>query len=190
MPVTAPERTSWQLAEDLAAAVAAGASLPEIPSPVLLEPGEVLHAQLPLVGWRFHGVDVEYERRRTPMTSGPVMYGLAMAVTSIGNRRTRAGAERLAAPQWRPLGPLRTMVTDRRLLVLHEGAWASVWYAGIRKVLPVLEEGRLELAFEADPPYALCGEWAVYLTVVLTTVLSGAYGVVAVAEHLSAGRAI
>jgi hypothetical protein len=186
MAFAVPECVPWTLAEDLASALTAGAALPVIPSPVLLESGEVLHAQLPLVGWRFHGIDVEYERRRTPMTSRPLMYGLAMAATSIGNRRTRAAAEQLAAPQWRPLGPLRTMVTDRRLVVLHEGAWASVWYAGICQVVPRLDDERIELIFEADPPYALCGEWTPYLAVLLTAVLAATYGIPAVSQVLSA----
>ncbi len=60
----------------------------------------------------------------------------------------RRDAEALAAAQWRPLGPLRILATDRRLLVWHDGAWASVWYHAIRELRPDLDADRLDLTFE------------------------------------------
>src|SRR3546814_17717865 len=75
----------------------------------------------------------------------------------------------LAAPHWRPLGRLRILATDRRLLVWHQAEWASVWSHAIRELQPALEVGRLDMTFEDDPPYSLAGPWVPYLTVVLTT---------------------
>ena len=47
-------------------------------------------------------------------------------------------------------------------------------------------EGLALLLFENDPPYALCGEWAAYVAVVLTKVLADTYGIPAVERVLAA----
>lgn len=44
----------------LAEHIAAGGELPCIASPVLLDAGEVLHADLPAEGWRSHEADITY----------------------------------------------------------------------------------------------------------------------------------
>ena len=80
--------------------------LPTLVSQVLLGPTEVLHAQVEASGWRFHGVDVVVEQRRLLVLGGLLTFGIASAANSIGNRRARAEAQRLAAPQWRPLGSM------------------------------------------------------------------------------------
>jgi hypothetical protein len=90
----------------------------------------------------------------------------------VARRRARREAEALAAPQWRPLGALRILATDRRLLVWHANGWASVWYDAIRELHPDLEAGRLDMTFENDPPYCLAGPWVPYLTVIVTTGLA------------------
>lgn len=171
-------------AERLADRLARGALLPILASPIPLGPGEVLHARADATGWRFHGLDLLVEQRRPVASGGPIAFGLAAAVSSIGNRRARTRAERLAAPQWWPLGTMPVLATSQRLLLLHDGAWGSVWYSAIRQLVPCPVEGRLELIFEADPPYLLVGEWVPYLTVVITAVLAQCYGVDAVASML------
>jgi hypothetical protein len=117
---------------------------------------------------------------------GPLMFGLTAAGSAVARRRARREAEALAAPQWRPLGGLRILVTDRRLLAWHKGAWASVWYSVIREFRPDLAAGRLDMTFESDPPYCLAGPWVPYLTVVVTTLLAGDRGVGAVEDALAA----
>jgi hypothetical protein len=170
-------------AAQLAADVAAGQPLPLLSSPVLLGAGEVLHAEAVIAGWRFHAAEVVVEHRRLVGT-GLFTFGVAAALNSIGGRRAREEAERLAAPRWRSLGSMPVLATNQRLLLLHEGAWASVWYSAIRQVLPRPGEHRLELVFEDDPPYLLAGEWVPFLTVVIVTVLARGYGVEAVAHML------
>jgi len=170
-------------AEQLAATVAAGHPLPELPSPVLLGAGEVLHADATIAGWRSHAAEVAVEPRRR-MGTGLFTFGVAAALNSIEGRRAREEVERLAAPQWRSLGTMPVLATNQRLLLLHEGAWASVWYSAIRKVLPRPGEHQLELIFEDDPPYLLAGDWVPYLTVVIVTVLARGYGVDAVASMI------
>lgn len=141
--------------------------------PELLDPGEALHGDVEAFGWRYEAVDVAYETRRILAVGGPVMFAVTAAASLIGNRRAQAGAQRLAAPQWRPLGDLRILATNERLLVFHQGGWASVWYHAIRQAHPLTAGHRLELIFDADPPYALCGPSVPHLTSVLLTVLAG-----------------
>jgi len=169
--------SEWDAAVDLAKRVAAGGGLPELASPVLLDAGEVLHADGPAEGWRYHAADVAYTEPRMVAIGGPLTFGLVAAGSAVARRRARREAEALAAPQWRPLGALRILATDQRLLVWHEGAWASVWYGAIRDLRPDLEVGRLHMTFENDPPYCLAGPWVPYLTVVVTTVLAARRGI-------------
>ena len=179
-----PPDSAWAVAERLAEALSSGMPLPVLPSPVLLEPGEVLHASGDATGWRYQALDVAYEQRRGFVLGGPILFGVTAVATAAANRRARQEAERCAAPQWRPLGQLQLLATSHRLLVLYQGAWASVWYEAIRQMRPVLAEGRLELIFEDDAPYALAGPWVPYLAVVLATVLAERVGTSPVATAL------
>lgn len=179
--------SEWDAAVGLANRVADGGELPSIPSPVLLDAGEVLHAGLTAEGWRFHGADVTYDAPHAVAIGGPLIFGLVAAGSAAARRRARREAEVLAAPQWRPLGKLRILATDRRLLVWNEGAWASVWYHAVREVRPDLAAARLDLTFDDDAPYCLAGPWVPLLTVIVTTVLAHDRGVTAVDEALRAG---
>ena len=172
---------AWDAARGLAFHVGAGGVLACVPSPVLLDPGEVAHAELDAYGWRFEAAEVVCEQRTVLAGGGPWVFGLAAAGLAIGNRRAQEAAARLAMPQWRPLGELRVVATNRRLLVFHQGAWASVWFGAIRELHPTLEAQRLELVFEDDPPYALAGPWVPYLSVVMTAVLAEQRGIGTVA---------
>ena len=169
-------------AVQLARLVAAGGDLPHDPSPVLVDAGERLHAEVTAEGWRFQGADVTYAAPRAVAIGGALMFGLVAAGSAAARRRARREAETLAAPQWRPLGELRILAIDRRLLVWHEGAWASVWYHAICEFCPDLEASRLVLTFDDDPPYCLAGPWVPYLTVIVTTLLARSRGLAAVDE--------
>ncbi len=174
----------WSAAVDLANRLAGGGDLPNLLSPVLLDDGEVLHADLTTEGWRFHGADVTYAAPHAVAIGGPLMFGLVAAGSASARRRARREAETLAAPQWRPLGGLRILASDRRLLVWHEGAWASVWYHAILEIRPDLEAARLDMTFDDDPPYSLAGPWVPYLTVIVTTILARDRGIAAVDEAM------
>lgn len=177
--------SEWTAAVELAERIASGGALPTIPSPALLDAGEALHADLPAQGWRFHKAEVTYAAPRVVAIGGPLMFGLTVAGSAVARRRARHAAEALAAPQWRPLGGLRILVTDRRLLVWHKGAWASVWYGVIRELRPDMAVRRLDMTFESDPPYCLAGPWVPYLTVIVTTLLASDRGVGAVEDALA-----
>lgn len=178
--------SGWDVAVELAEQIADGSPLPVLTSTVLLDPGETLHADVAAFGWRFQAMDVFYEEPRILAFGGPVLFAAASIGAASARRRARAEAERLAAPQWRSLGELRVLATDRRLLVWFEGAWASVWYDGIRELHPDLEQHRVTMLFDDDPPYALAGPWVPYLTVALTTCLAARRGTDAVAAALGA----
>ncbi|MCZ2107974.1 MAG: hypothetical protein LC118_00120, partial [Dehalococcoidia bacterium] len=109
--------SGWAAALELTSHVAAGGGLPCIPSPALPASDEVVHADLPAQGWRYHGAEITYEAPRVVAIGGPLMFGLVAAGSAVARRRARQAAEALAAPQWRPLGDLRILATDRRLLV-------------------------------------------------------------------------
>jgi hypothetical protein len=176
--------SEWDLAVELANRLADGGELPIIPSPVLLDAGEVLHGDVVADGWRFEDADVAYTAPRVVSVGGPLMFGFTAAGGAAARRRARREAEALAAPQWRPLGALRILATDRRLLVWYGGAWASVWYHAIREFRPDLEAARLDLTFDDDPPYHLAGAWVPFLTVIMTSVLARDRGVLAMCDAL------
>jgi len=167
-------------ARDLVEWIAGGGGLPEVRGPVRLAPGETAYADLPADGWRFDIADVTYAEPRAVAIGGPLLFGLVAASSAAARRRARRRAEAHAAPQWRPLGALRAVATDRRLLVWHWGEWSSVWYDAIVELRPDVEAARLDMSFENDPPYCLAGPWVPYLTVVVTTAIALRRGVVAV----------
>lgn len=178
--------SGWDVAVELAEQIADGSPLPVLASTVLLDRGEILHADVGAFGWRFQAIDVFYEEPRILAFGGPVLFAAASIGAASARRRARAEAEQLAAPQWRSLGELRVLATDRRLLVWFEGAWASVWYDGIRELHPDLEQHRVTMLFDDDPPYALAGPWVPYLTVMLTACLAARRGTDAAAAALGA----
>ena len=156
-------------AQRLAAALDHGAQL--IPMDIddaPLDLGEVAYADLDAHGWRCLALDVVYERMAF-LAGGGFLLAITGLTTVIGNRRRRRVAERMAAPQWRPLGPLRVVVTSDRLLVWHQNQWWPVWYATISGVCSDPVRGVLDLFFYADPPYRLAGPDMASLAVVLTT---------------------
>lgn len=119
-----------------------------------LDPGEEAYADLLAHGWRYHAIDAQYDHR-TVMFGGPFLFAATALASCAANRRRRREAERLAAPQWRPLGQLRVVVTARRLLVLHQGNWWSVWYTEIEQVRAEAAPSAVTLTFRVDAPYQL-----------------------------------
>lgn len=130
---------------------------PNQPDLGLLQPDERALASVSVHGWRYESAAVTYERR-TLLIGGPIGFAVSGLVSMAGNRRARRAAEQAAAAQWRPLGSIEVVATTNRLLVLHEGAWWSVWYSAIEHATH--DGNRLELRFAADAPYLLVGDVA------------------------------
>lgn len=120
------------------------------------------HASFRVLGWRHMGVDVAYEQS-TVLGGGPLMFSALAGASAMGNRRRRQEAARLAAPQWRPLGDITVVIDDARLLVHHEGAWASVWLDAVTVLEGHPGGAGVTLLFAHDPPYAFTGAWAGHL---------------------------
>lgn len=155
-------------AQHLADALADLAALrPSALGGVPLAAGEFAYGELYVTGWRFFGLDTVFYERQTVLAGG----GLLMLARAIGNRRRRREAEAHAAPQWRPLGPLRLVVTPQRILVWHLQAWWSVWFAGVLDVHCFPDHQTLDLCFEADVPYRLAGPGVPALGVIVSETL-------------------
>ena len=140
---------------------------PSVLDGVPLAAGEFAYGELYVTGWRFFGLDTVFYERRAVLAGG----GLLMLASAIGNRRRRREAEACAAPQWRPLGPLRVVVTSQRILVWHRNAWWSVWFAGVLAVHCFHDHQTLDLLFEADVPYRLAGPGVPALGVIVSETL-------------------
>lgn len=134
---------------------------------VPLEPDEAAYADLHATGWRYFGLDSVVYERRSVLAGGPYLMALTALASAIGNRRRRRAARQLATPQWRPLGPLRVVVTSERLLVWHGRAWWPVWYATVSDLRLDRSQEALDLFFDVDPAYRLMGPGVAAVGVVL-----------------------
>ncbi|QYG94310.1 hypothetical protein HC251_18970 [Iamia sp. SCSIO 61187] len=131
---------------------------------------EGAHATFHVAGWRYMGAEVAYER--TMVVGGrPLLFAALAGASALSNRRRREEAARLAAPRWRPLGDVTVVVAEDRLLVLHEGVWASVWLDAINAVHSP-HDSTVTLLFVDDPPYAFSGAWAGHLASALDRALA------------------
>lgn len=176
----APEAEArlWGAEEELAAADRLADALdnggwlqPVAVADAPLDPGEVAYSAMGVHGWRYCAIDVPYEHR-TLMFGGPFLFVVTGIASFVASRRRRREAERLAAPQWRPLGALRIVVTSRRLLVWHGHSWWSVWYSVITTVRWTADPSAVEIHFASDPPYWLSGEGAASIGALLSRLTS------------------
>lgn len=120
-----------------------------------------------LFGWRYFALDDVVYERRTLLLGGSILLPLTGVMSFLANRRRRHEAERLAAPQWRALGPMHVVVTDQRLLVWFDGEWSSVWLASVTDV-QCHPDGALDLFFDVDPPYRFSGPDSALFTKAVT----------------------
>ncbi|MGH9030487.1 MAG: hypothetical protein ACRDZV_00015 [Acidimicrobiia bacterium] len=109
------------------------------------------------MGWRYHGLDDVVYERRTLLLGGPIVMPITAIASALGNRRRRQEAERVAAPQWRPLGPLVVEVRCDRLLVSRGDEPGTVWLASVTDLRADAESQTVDLYFEADPPFRFQG---------------------------------
>lgn len=139
--------------------------------PSWLLPGETVHAQIEADAWRYLALDVPYDHR-TILYGGPIGWTISAIASAIGNRRTRQAAERHAAPQWRHLGHVPIIVTDRRLLVAYEGEWWPIWFEMVEQF--DVRDDAVVLTFCDDPPYCIHGPAVRALVEVLCLAPDGA----------------
>ena len=128
------------------------------------------------MGWRYHGLDDVLYERRTFLFGGPIVMSITAIASALANRRRRQEAERVAAPQWRPLGPLAVEVCSDRLLVSRGDEPGTVWLASVIDLRAHAESQTVELYFEADPPFRFQGPDSTRLWTALEAVRSEVAG--------------
>lgn len=151
----------------LAEALSRGAHFEPLHVPGLpLCPGEDAYAEVDVEVWRWLAAEAVYERRSVMLGGPALMAATALACAAV-NRRRRLDAERAARPQWRALGVVRAVVTDRRLILRHEGSWWSVPFEDVR-TWDVEAAGRsLTLTLHEGAPYHFAGDGAPLLSLVI-----------------------
>ena len=117
---------------------------------------EVVYGEVAAHGWRWLPGDPSYDHR-TLLLGGPVGWLITGGISFARNRHARRAAERAAAPQWRPLGPVTVRVTDRRLLVWWQGEWGVVDYTTITRMEKLPGDAGVILTFDGAPAYRLVG---------------------------------
>jgi hypothetical protein len=105
-------------------------------------------------GWRWEPADVPYFEC-TLLASGPLTACLTAAISAVGNQHARQRAAHVAAPQWRPLGPIVVAPEPGRLAVWHNNTWSSVWHNSVVHIERHSAFGAIDLYFEDDPPYRI-----------------------------------
>src|SRR4051794_475058 len=110
-------------------ALAGGAQLPQVDTPIQLGPGEIAHAHLSPVGLvGYFGENKEYHRGFL-LLGGPVGLALTGAASMARNASKKAEAARAAVPHWHNLGAADVVVSNQRLVITANGQSQSVWYA-------------------------------------------------------------
>jgi hypothetical protein len=163
---------AWYTAFKLADHIRAGGRPVPAPPTVALRPGEVQYGSPVLEYLSFYGMDVEYESH-TAVSGGLLFTAVGMAASAASNAAARNRAERMARPQWRPLGVWPAVVTNRRLLTMVQYRWSSWSLDEIIGIQLDLPHRVLVLTFEGAPPLMLRGPWAPWTGVVLSASTSG-----------------
>jgi hypothetical protein len=162
----------WTAAHDLANRLAEGHGLPRLTTDSL-GVGEAAHVRVNAHAQHFCAAEVEYEEHGLLAFGGFALLAASAAVSAIGNRRRRAGAEAEASPQWRSLGPGGVLATNRRLVIGDPLAGVSIWYRAVRQVVPNLAERQLALHADGHHPIRVIGPWAPYLGVAVAYLVHG-----------------
>lgn len=162
---------AWSAASALQQTLEHREGLPRLGTPFHLAEGELAHVSTWANCSWYGPSDVVYEHRQCLAFGSLGLLGLTVAASVIGNRRRRAEADALAAPQWRIVGCLPVLLTSQRVMLQIDGAWTSLWLSDMLHVVPLPAEARLELVVEDCPPVSLGGPWVPYLCVALAYLL-------------------
>jgi hypothetical protein len=150
---------AWHEAIRLVMMVGAGARIPAIPPSIMLRPGEVQHGgPFGVDCYVFCGADVEYSQGYA--VSGGLLFtavGMAIGEASIAHARREALAH--ARPQWRLIGRMPMVLTDRRMLIMPEGQWCSYSLDTLVSMTAQVEAYGMDLHFEDAMALRLMGQW-------------------------------
>ncbi|MFD5827898.1 hypothetical protein [Lentzea sp. NPDC060358] len=174
-PVPAnPEWTaSWTAAVHLYRHLVAGGVPGEVPTSLLLAPGEAAFSDLTLGYARFYGMDVSYQQTDGFFYGSPLFVAAGLAATAVGNSRARHRAENLAAPQWREHCPARVVVTNYCVMCFVGGRWLRFSYPAVVDFNADMPGGVCYLIFDGAEPLQLTGPQVPWLVVLMAGFLYG-----------------
>ena len=82
----------------------------------------------------------------------------------------------MARAQWRPQGPVRTVLTNQRILCDVAGEWLGFWHEGILELFAEPSQWMVITRYEAGEPLLLRGPVALSYIVALTYIVYGRPG--------------
>ena len=112
-----------------ASALAGGAALPQVESPVALGPGEVAHAHFAPVGLAGFFGEQKDASSGVLLVGGPVGLAVTGALSYARRQDKKREAERAAIPKWHGLGQADISLTNQRVVLIVNGQAQSFWYA-------------------------------------------------------------
>ena len=164
-------------AYEWSAALAGGAPLPHVASPVPMGPGEVAHAHLAPVTVAGHfGEDASY-RRSFLLVGGPVGLALTGAASIAHNQSKKAEAQRASIARWHDLGSGSVVVTSQRIVIMLPSGPHPVSYADAGTVEWAQARGggpAVAMQPAGMPPLLLESAWAPLVYVFAHRVVDGA----------------
>lgn len=139
-------------AAQLADKLSCGWRPPALPSPIVLQPSESMHAASPATLLHHTGAEVSYQQNFFAF-GGPVLFLATAAGSMVANARARQRAEASAREQWRVYDSGMAWFTNRRIALQGHSSWTDLWYADVRASF--CDADGILLYFADRPPYKL-----------------------------------
>jgi len=177
-PEEQPEFTlGWSNACRMFEHLTSEGELPALPPMAIrLRSGEMAHAHGVLEYARFYGMDVTYQQSSTFVMGSPLFVAAGLIGSAVGNAYARNKAADMARAQWRPQGPVRTVLTNQRILCDVAGEWLGFWHEGILELFAEPSQWMVITRYEAGEPLLLRGPVALSYIVALTYIVYGRSG--------------
>ncbi|MEU7230072.1 hypothetical protein [Streptomyces chrestomyceticus] len=162
-------------ADELAAALRAGARLPSVQAPGLpLDPGEVVHAYVFCDTARFYGTDVVYPQGRVGYFEDHPTFGRRWVDNRQAEARRCREAEIDAQERWRDHATARVVLTSHgfRLCPVPPGVeWLPFDHVLLTGAAPDPDRGQVMLSYSTCAPLLLTGAAVPWLVVALDRLL-------------------
>lgn len=163
-----------EVANCLAAELRAGGELKPIATSLRLDAGEVAYFESWAWLSQYFATDGTYRHTSFVAGGGAGLVALTAGISAIGNVSRQRAATAMAAPQWRPLGAVPLVATDRRLLACDQGRWLSWWYTAVRQFVPYIPHHlTVDLLLDEGRPTRFAGAPVASLAVILARLLYG-----------------
>jgi hypothetical protein len=126
------EQQGHAAAAHLSAALAGGWRPPAVATPIALLPGEVAHASTAFRASSFTGALVPYSKGYMVGFGNPAVLAATLGGSLLYNHYKKTQAERMAAPQWRPVDDGMLHLTSQRFGLQGRLGWADIPYPDVR----------------------------------------------------------